>query len=278
MSDGAAAPEVVTDVADTERPPRPLCILAVPHNGAMVPEALGTLAAPSVRTHVDVIQAGSSLLCHNFNKAWCDALNHVPRPTYFAMCHSDISAPERWLDALIDEMEAHGADLVSAVVPIKDFRGITSTALMDAGSGTLRRLTAHEMRSTHPETKERMLPDTFDGADLAKLFEMPPDSNVALCVNSGLWVCKFGPWAETVCFETGDRITRDPDPTHPSGERFVARVFSEDWLFSSTLIAKGIKVMATQRVQVTHFGRAPFACGGENHRPWGMQHDQWISL
>lgn len=278
MSDGGAQPEA----HDTERPvatdaDRPLCMLAVPHNGYIVPEALGTLAAASARVHVDVLQVGSSLLCHNFNKAWCDALNHDPRPDYFAMCHSDISAPANWIDVMLDELEATGADFCSAVVPIKDFRGLTSTALMDAGNGTLRRLVAHELRSVN-EAGERLLPDTFTGADLAKLFGMPPDANVALCVNSGLWVCKFGAWAEGICFETGDRITRDPDPTHPRGERFIARVFSEDWLFSSSLVAKGIKVIATQKIPVLHFGRAPFGAGGPNHRPWGMAHDEWIEL
>src|SRR5690606_17418622 len=40
--------------------------------------------------------------------------------THFAMLHSDIAPQDGWLDVLAGEMAAHDADLVSAVIPIKE--------------------------------------------------------------------------------------------------------------------------------------------------------------
>src|SRR5262245_17498739 len=82
--------------------------------------------------NVQNIYRGGSLLASNFNRIWCYALNlvhHGERVDYFAMLHDDIDPEKYWLDKLIDELEAQELDLLSVVVPIKDRRGMTSTAL-----------------------------------------------------------------------------------------------------------------------------------------------------
>ncbi len=261
------------DARDTDRAPpleKPLCLVGLPHSGSMTPESMSSLTQASETCRVDVVPQGSSLLCHNFNRLWAHALNMVPRPKYFAMHHSDILAPPGWVDLMIAEMEAHDAVMCSAVVAIKDFFGLTSTALMDATDGTIRRVTSHEMA---------LLPKTFDGESLRRLWDVPDEHEIALCVNTGLWVCRFDEWAEGICFETGDSITREAKPGHPRGEEFVARVFPEDWMFSSELAKQGRKVIATQKLSVIHFGRAPFGSGGSNHKSWGSsQTDRWFPL
>jgi hypothetical protein len=220
--------------------------LAVPHYGSIVPDALPSLAMPSARHRVTLRAQGASLLAYNFNRLWCDALNQRRERglTHFAMHHADLAAPAGWLDTLIDEMQWSGADVLSVVVPIKDARGLTSTAVQHVESGALRRLTMHEIAE---------LPETFDGAAVCKPGEV-------LLVNTGLWVCDFTrPWVEEAWFTIADRIVRRPDGT------FQANVFSEDWNFSAWCQRRGLRVFATRIVPVKHFGAAGFG----NEAAWG---------
>jgi hypothetical protein len=237
----------------------PDVFLGLPHSGGMAPESMFSLGIASLGKYTVRLEAvGSSLLAYNFNRLWAEALNLNPRPRYFAMHHSDIAAPAGWLDVLIDELENEHADLVSAVVPIKDFQGLTSTAVIDLERDARRRLTVTEAMS---------LPLTFDAKIAgAKLGANQP----VLLVNTGLWVCRFAgqPWVEEHYFHTGDATRRTP-------EGWKAHVFPEDWLFSAELAARKLKVLATRKVPVMHYGRAPFGIGGEQ-LPWGtLESDQW---
>lgn len=262
----------MSEAADTEPPPteKPVCLLGLPHSGSMTPATMLSLTNAGSRCRIELGISGSSLLCHNFNQLWCQALNRKvdevrERPSYFAMHHSDLAAPPNWLDDLLTIMGETGATMVSAVAAIKDFRGLTSTALLDVKENTLRRVTVHELET---------LPETFDAAMLAQAWGLPTDEpdRFVLCANTGLWVCDFrGEWVEQVAFENGDRIER-------KGDEFVPLVFSEDWLFSSTLAAKGLKVVVTRKVPLIHFGQAPFALGHGN-KPWGhTKEDSWFSI
>lgn len=264
---------------ETLPPARRTCYLALPHSGAMVPEALaGIMNATSMTLSVD--PCGGSLLAYNFNQLWTKALNAFPRPDFFAMHHSDIMAPPGWVDDLIEEMDAADADVCSAVVAIKDGRGFTSTALLDTqggeGPGLVRRVTQQELA---------VLPQTFDRDRLAECYGKKSEAErFALLLNSGLWVCRFGwgarqpDWIEKVNFSIGDRIDLVKDETHPTGQRYVARCYPEDWAFSTQLAALGVRAVASQRLRTMHFGRHPFALGGASHRPYGVQSDAWITL
>jgi hypothetical protein len=220
--------------------------LGVPCYGPVVPDVLPGLLRPSPRTNVHLTVLSASLLANNFNQLWCDALNRRQQLglTHFAMLHADIAVPTGWLDALVAEQQRVGADLLSAVVPIKSEAGLTSTGLRAPDAAVGRRLTMREVMR---------LPVTFCAADT--------DSPTHwLLVNSGLWVCDFTrPWVEEAHFWIGDRIVRDP-----SG-RFRAEVLAEDWNFSDWCARRGLKVFATRVVPVKHFG----TFGYPNDRAWG---------
>jgi hypothetical protein len=229
-------------------------LVALPHYGELAPEALPGLAYPSLRddTRVKLQTNGASLLAHNFNRLWCAALNQRQALglTHFAMHHADIGAEPGWLDTLIDEQQRVGADVISAVVPIKDGRGVTSTGLQHQDSLEIKRLTLKEVHK---------LPATFAAHH----------TNVAehrLVVNTGLWICDFtSPWVEEACFEVRDRIVKGEDGL------FRANVLSEDWNFSGWCGRRGLKVFATTAVMVGHFGRSRFG----NETPWGeWDHDK----
>jgi hypothetical protein len=222
--------------------------LAVPHYGAIVPDALPSLCLPSVRHRVLLNTNCASLLAHNFNRLWCTALNERQDKclTHFAMHHADIAAPAGWLDVLLEEMERVGADVISCIVPIKDARGLTSTGLQDPETGEITRFTMKQVLQ---------LPETFDAAGLGSVHH--------LMVNTGLWVCDFGEaWVEQVCFEIRDRITRG------TAGRYIANALPEDWNFSAWCARQGLKVFATRKVPVSHHGTAVF----KNDSGWGEWH------
>lgn len=243
---------------------RPVVFLGMPHSGSMCPESMVSMGqASNGGLDVQLQMQGSSLLVRNFNGLWCDALNADPRPTYFAMHHSDIAAPPGWLDRLVEILDRESATMVSATVAIKSFDGFTSTALLDTKTSLRRRLTVRESLE---------LPEVFGARDVAELFGIDPERS-ALLLNTGLWVCRFAgePWIEDVCFETGDDIRRGEDG------KFRTYVFPEDWLWAAMLQAKGLKVIGTRAVPTVHFGRTPYAMGGER-KPWGgLEKDEWVA-
>jgi hypothetical protein len=228
--------------------------LALPHRGHVVGAALPSMMNASREHDVMATLNQSSLLANNFNGLWAKALNQrrAKGLTHFAMHHDDLAAEVGWLDILLEEMERHQADLVSAVVAIKDGRGLTSTGIMHNGK-CLRRVTMHEAMA---------LPETFTAADLERVGF--PTGQLAL--NSGLWLCRFTHDAvEQLHFTIQDAIERTGDGT------FYVRCLSEDWYFSEQAQRLGMKAAATRRVKVEHFGFAAYS----NAQAWGeWQHDQ----
>jgi hypothetical protein len=188
----------------------------------------------------------STLLTQCFNIAWAQALNLREQGLpikYFAQIHDDIEPEAWWLDTLIDELEAHGADACSAVVPIKHDKGCTSTAIATDDRWLPRRLTMHEVFD---------LPETFTAED----------AGGPLLLNTGLWVCKLTePWAENVCFRFENRIVKR------DGLR-MADALPEDWLNSYDLNSWGAKLIATRKVKLVHNGSSDYP----NDRPWGTWH------
>lgn len=189
------------------------------------------------------IQQGS-LLALNHNALWCWALNDPP--DYFAMQHADIEPEDGWLDVMIAELEARELDVLGAVAPIKDTRGLTSIAV---GTPDLdpwevqRRLTLHEVFA---------LPETFTSRDVGG----------PLLINTGLWVCRFDVWAQRIYFTVRDRIVQREGVWLPEVE-------PEDWSASRMFHRLGLRVAATRKVRLTHAGQLHFA----NHEPWGQAQD-----
>lgn len=226
---------------------RKKALLGMPGYGAITGGAARGFFRSSARLNVALRMQESSLLAHNFNLLWCDALNMHRRSglDYFAMQHSDIEPPDGWLDTLVAEMEARNLDVLGVAVPIKDVRGVTSTALARDDGDTWRihcRLTMAELYR---------LPETFTAADIP--------GNRPLLLNTGLWVCRFGDWCKKVRFTINDRIVVDQD-----GD-FIPQVEPEDWYFSRLLNELGLRVGCTRKLDVGHRGHMVFG----NSRGWG---------
>jgi SAM-dependent methyltransferase len=194
----------------------------------------------------------SSLINTNCNGLWAWALNAArkgERVDYFAMLHADVQPGDFWLDALVAELESRGLDVLAAAVPIKDPRGLTSTAVGHPDqSPDWRPLCRITMRELY------RLPETFTAADLGH-----PDK--PLLINTGCWVCRFDPsWAERVYFEIKDRIFYRPEDG-----LFHADTIPEDWSFARRLWEAGLKVGVTRKLELTHHGPTNYSSGG----PWG---------
>lgn len=219
-----------------------VCALPKRGNGCEVSEAAVAHYLPSQDKEktksVIRLSANSSLLTFGFNRMWCMGLNLRKEhgATHFSMIHSDIAAPVGWVDTLIDEMERVGGDMISAVVPIKDKRGITSTALDSGDDFSPRRLTMKEIYDRE---------ETF--------------TDPLILLNTGLWVCRLdAAWVTKVFFRQTDQVV-----FNAQGKAF-ARTNPEDWDFSRQVKMYGGKIFATRKVHLWH-ERQEFT----NSKPWG---------
>jgi predicted O-methyltransferase YrrM len=140
------------------------------------------------------------------------------------------------------------------VIPIKDDRGMTSTAL-DAPCG---------------DRPQDWSPKRFS---MTEILAMPPtftDPNILL--NTGLFLLDLNaPWLdlEKICFRFEDKIMRYRG-------RLMAFMKPEDWNFSKDARKLGCtKQYATREVTVQHRGLTIFP----NNQAWGNEHDDtsaWI--
>jgi len=170
----------------------------------------------------------NSSLPYCFDMLWCNARNMGA--DYFAMIHSDVCPHMGWFNILYDELQRTGADLVSAVVPIKNVTGMTSTGIDDTGNiWHPRRLTLHEVFK---------LDETFTDPQL-------------LC-NTGLFICRLKrPWnKEPIGFKQLHKIEVN-EHTGVWEPSFIP----EDWDFSRQLRARGVphgNIYATRKVKLFH--------------------------
>jgi hypothetical protein len=194
----------------------------------------------------------NSVLPANFNEHLCAAWNlrHKQGTTHFLMLHGDIVPQNGYADILIDELDATGADVISAVVPIKSMKGQTSTAYgerLPNGRPVHVKLTMQDVFA---------LPETFG-------IEDTPWPDKVLLINTGLMAFRLDPWVreflldESFGFETWCEENED-------GE-IHSQALSEDWRFALWLAKHGLKVVATRKVKLEHWGPMPFG----NTSPWG---------
>ena len=196
----------------------------------------------------------NSVLPANFNEHLCAAWNFRKKhgTTHFVMLHGDISAKRGYADALLDELEASGADVISAVVPIKCPTGETSTAYggrLSSGRPFTRKLTMHDVYK---------LPETFG-------IEDTPWPDKVLLINTGLMAFRLDPWVreflldESFGFETWCEENEDGD--------IHSQALSEDWRFSLWLAKHGLRAVVTRKIELDHWGIYPFG----NRAPYGDQ-------
>ena len=188
---------------------------------------------------------GHSVLEHNFNVLWTNGLNRRHNGlTHFAMQHNDVCPTAGWLDILMAEMDATGADMVGAVVPIKNDRGLTSLAVHHHEDlWTPRRLTMSEVFR---------LPATFRAEEV--LWHGPAYGQLLL--NTGLWLVKLGDWCDRIVPSTGQvptfRVQTRILNVRPGGKDRCPQFIPEDWDWSRQLQELGLTVAATRKVSLYH--------------------------
>lgn len=186
-----------------------------------------------------VMPTESSLLAHNFNDCVCIALNNG----FDDICilHTDVCPENGWLDILYEEREAIGTKVIHAVSPIKDHRGVTSTAYAysDEPWTLLRRLTMAESKKL-PETWT--LDDVQQTID-AKIKHVLP--------NTGCLLVSCDVLNDFPGFEIRDRIRK----TVKEGKTvWLSEVVPEDWNFGFWCAANNIAVAGTRKVKLDHRG------------------------
>ena len=182
--------------------------------------------------------AQTSILTYAFNQLWVMALNARSEfgCTHFCMLHADISPEAGWLDTMMDVMDEHQADVVSAVSPIKSSDGLTSTAREVGKKWRVKRYTMTEIAS---------MDETF--------------TDEGICINTALMLVDLRkPWVEKVHFRFEDTMVKE-------NGKFVARNIPEDWLFSRDARELGAKLVATRAVKLNHIGQARYG----NQGSWG---------
>ncbi len=226
---------------------KPKIFIAIPHSGTLC-EGIVSATVHATRNLFGVAPAGFGCLTHNFNRLWCQALNMrlSEEFTHFAMIHSDVTPQPYWIDTLLEEMEVTGADVVSAVVAIKNDRGLTSTGIGKPDSWAVRRLTLTEVHA---------LPYTFSIDDIQH------ESGEYLAINTGCWIADITrPWVDDFPgFSVQNMIGRDPHGA------FHAVFFPEDWEFGRWLAEQGRRVFATTQVSTIHHGNR----GYSSETAWG---------
>jgi len=172
----------------------------------------------------------SSLLTFNFNSIYADALNRRKDGiTHLFLIHDDVVPTDReWPELLLHELKTYSLHAISAIIPIKNNTGKTSTAVEHA-DGTIEHL---RTPTTHA---------TFLSADAKP--------GQRLLINTGLLLLDIRhEWAERLCFNIRDEIVRKQDGT------FEAKVHPEDWEMSRWFARNGVPYGATSRVNLVHCG------------------------
>lgn len=212
---------------------------------------------------------GGSLLASNCNTIFCAALNAQKEHNvkWFAMLHADVEPESFWLDKMIEIAEDRDADMLSACVPLKDDRGITSHGIGESNSLRV------EYRLTQSQLHHESFPKTFDVFEAIQSLKNLPGKlmvdvdfiDPVLLLNTGCmivridrdWIRQGGVW-----FSMEDWIEN-------VNGMWRTRCFSEDWQFSQRVHNCGGKVLGTQELFVIHRGSIDF----RSDKTWGIPND-----
>lgn len=188
----------------------------------------------------------TSLLTRGMNRLFSDALNLRDEGyTHFCLLHADIVALRPfWVDSMLNLMNLVKADVLSVVSPMKDTRGLTTTAIdVDPETGKkdkwrVKRLTMKEIFQRDPTFTEE-----------------------GLLVNTGMMLVDLShPDITALRFRFLDEIEIDPKT-----RKYRATGMSEDWDFSRQCNDLGMRIFATREIPISHIGPAAFG----NEVPWG---------
>lgn len=192
------------------------------------------------------VENAASLLTFGFNQLWCLALDWRDKITHFLLLHSDVIPQQAdWMMTLLNEMERTQVQVLSAVIPIKDNQGLTSTGVETGDEWRPRRFTTAEIAAK---------PETFTEPELV--------------FNTGMMLVDMRhDWVDKVWFRTHDRIVK-------VGSRWEPQAISEDWDFSRQVRALGVPVAVTRKVVVAHVGRQDYP----NNEVWGHATDPNVAV
>ncbi len=172
-----------------------------------------------------------------YDTTWAAAINLYNEGEITHFCRLDcdvVPTHHNWLGVLIGELKKHDADIMSAVVPLKDERGFTSTSVDDTGDKWNPRII------TMTEVMDR--PETF--------------TDPRILVNTGLYVVDLSkPWVHAMN-EDGSLACshhmRNKIVQGASG-RWEPRMRSEDWELSRDMRKIGAtRQYATRKVHLFH--------------------------
>jgi hypothetical protein len=228
--------------------------------------AAGGFCASDKQHDVIVMPADTSF--DNPNALLAAALNmseglvEGPRITHFAMCHADMWPDQHWLDIALAEMDRLDLDLISAVIPIRDNRGVVSCGIGNPKDNwkPFRRFTLREVLAGQLYGKPETFGDTFTAADVGY-------PGMPLLHNDGLFVIDLrkSVFRQTdadgnlaAFFFWPKKIRRGSDGMwENAGE-------SPDWFFSRKLWELGAKTAITRAIKL-HHNQPPY----QNREPWG---------
>ncbi len=211
---------------------------------------------------------GSSLIPLNCNFLLCQVLDQMKELElqWLAMIHSDVAPPLWWIDTLIDEAGKHGADFMSAVIPLKNNDGVLSTAIAkpDTEYGHFCYITTHQVMCNN-------FPVTFGIKEaVAALRELPTGYSIEapqtyLLCNTGCMVCRLDrPWFQARPPKVWFHDLNGIEVNQTTG-KLQPKLLSEDWYFSRRIAEEGGKVMATKAVIPGHYGQYIYKAD----KPWG---------
>lgn len=234
--------------------------LACPtHDGRLNFGAARGIYATGTREHkFHPMPVQDSLLPTNCNNLLGTALNHRRSNDlhWFAMLHTDVEPEPWWIDKLIALAEEHRADLLSAVVPIKDDSETVSMVIANPGEPYGYFTKFNRGQIYHPS-----FPATFGINEAAEALEnLPGELRVekvprsALLVNTGCMVYRLSQWRYGVRFRNLDDLI-EKDGVYTTVHQ------SEDFYFSQSVAKHGGRVMATRLVTVKHHGTMAWDSG-----------------
>lgn len=202
---------------------------------------------------------------NDFNNCWAQTLDEFEAGivTHAAMLHSDITPEPGWLDVLVDDLDRLNADFVSAISPIKDRRGVTSSGIGNPRNRWVpwRRFTVRELCAGQLDGMDCQFGETFNAADVGY-------PGAILLHNTGCWVAdlrnpKWLTVDETGCleafFDFPRRVSRGKDG------KWKGDCESEDWYISRKMHELGLKTYINRRVRCVHQGTAEYP----SNEPWG---------
>lgn len=206
------------------------------------------ICSPRLEAGAEQLEQANSLLAANCNMLWTRALNAARQGklTHLLMMHADVrpraNVMPDWFDKFLEQMEESKADVLAAIIPIKNIAGYTSTAL-DTNRWSPQRLTQHQVN--------RELPMTW--------------TSETLLFNTGLMLVDLrGKWTEDPPFFTiNDEIYQDDNG------QWQTHCEPEDWNFSRMCRARKMRCFVTRVVPVEHYGIAAWSSDGV----WGHQID-----